>query len=172
MPTLAPPEIKALARIVDDLDYYEVLDAPRGASGASLRSAYHAAFRRFHPDAHRHLEPELRFAVERIAKRVTEAYSVLRDPRRRRLYDERVLNGALGSRRMQLVESEVEAERRSTEEREGRTPNGRRYFALARADLARGDLGSAARNLQTCLAYEPDNALFQRHLAEVKTKLR
>lgn len=170
MAALPPAEIKALARILDDLDYYEVLGAPRGAATSALRLAYHEASRRFHPDASRHLPSELRGAVERIAKRVTEAYSVLRDPGRRRLYDERLAQG--DPKRMALVEAQAEAGRRVTEERQGRTPNGRRYFTLASNDLARGDLAAAFRNLQTALTFEPDNALFKEKLAETKAKLR
>ena len=168
---LDPREVKALARVVDDLDYYEILGAPRGTASAALRDAYHAASRKFHPDAHRHLDPEMRSAVERIAKRVTEAYSVLRDPRRRKLYDERLAQGTSGAR-LQRVEGNVEAGRRAAEERGGNTPNGRRYFTLAQSDLAKGDLSAAARNLQMACTFEPQNELFKQKLAEVKTKLR
>jgi len=169
---LDPKEIKALARLVDDLNYYEILGAPLGTASGALRDAYHAASRKFHPDAHRHLDPELRSAVERIAKRITEAYSVLRDPRRRKLYDERLAQGASAGARMQLVEGTVEAGRRAAEERGGKTPNGKRYFTLAQNDLAKGDLSAAARNLQMACTFEPGNELFKQKLAEVKAKLR
>jgi DnaJ-class molecular chaperone len=170
MPTLPPAELRALARVLDELDYYEVLEVPRGATGSPLRDAYHAASRRFHPDANRHLEPELRSAIERIAKRVTEAYSVLRDPRRRQLYDETLQKGSV--LRLQLVESAAAASQRSREEREGRTPQGRRFFSQASADLARGDVASALRNLQMALTYEPGNALFRSKLDEVRARPR
>ena len=103
---------------------------------------------------------------------MTEAYSVLRDPRRRKLYDERLAQGGAAGARMQLVEGTVEAGRRAAEERGGKTPNGKRYFALAQGDLARGDLSAAARNLQMALTFEPGNDLFKQKLAEVKMKLR
>jgi DnaJ-class molecular chaperone len=167
-----PKEIKALARLMDDLNYYEILGAPRGTASAALRDAYHAASRKFHPDAHRHLDPEMRSAVEHIAKRVTEAYSVLRDPRRRKLYDERLAKGASAGARMQLVEGTVEAGRRAAEERGGKTPNGKRYFTLSQNDLAKGDLSAAARNLQMACTFEPGNELFKQKLAELKAKLR
>lgn len=169
MARLAPAELRALANVLDELDYYELLEAPRGASGPALREAYHSASRRFHPDANRQLDPELRFAVERIAKRVTEAYSVLRDPRRRRLYDE-VLTRGTGSRRLQLVESGAQVEKRSRNEREGHTPQGRRLFAQAISDLGRGDVASALRNLQMALTYEPANAVFKSKIEEVRAR--
>ena len=169
MSALAPGEIRALARIIDELDYYQLIHARRGATARELKDAYYETSRTFHPDANRHLDPDLREAVERIARRVTEAYSVLRNPRRRAAYDRRLVEG--GCPRMQLVEAEAEAQRRSQQE-QGRTPQGRQYHALARADLERGDLAAAARNLQTALAFEPDNRGFQEQLAALRARPR
>jgi DnaJ-class molecular chaperone len=167
MATLAPAELRALASILDDLDYYEMLELPRGVAGSQLRDAYHAASRRFHPDANRHLDSELRSVVERIAKRVTEAYSVLRDPGRRKLYDEALQRGE-GVRRLQLVESSAAASQRSRDERQGHTPQGRRFFAQASIDIGRGDVAAAIRNLQMAITYEPGNTLFKSKLDELR----
>jgi DnaJ-class molecular chaperone len=161
-------EIRALARIIDELDYYALLGVDRKAQSHAVRLAYHAASRRFHPDAHRHFGDDARVAAERISKRVAEAYSVLRDPRRRMLYDERLDKGGDANVRIPLVEASAEAGRRAAEERGGKTPNGRRYFALAQADLARGDVLAATRNLFTALTFEPDNGFFKERLAELK----
>lgn len=165
----AVAEIRALVGILEELDYYQVLEVPPGAPTSAIRSAYHRASRRFHPDAHRHGPAEAQEAVARIAKRVAEAYSVLRDPRRRQVYD-RQLAGDRARLRMPLTEAEAQADRQRREAHEGRTPNGRRYFALARADLARGDHTAAERNLRTALTFEPDNALFRQTLAELRGK--
>ena len=170
MADLAPTEIKALSRIVDELDYYQLLHLEAGARAPDVKRAYHATSRAFHPDANRHLDAELRGAVETIAKRVTEAYSVLRDPRRRAAYDRRLASGE--GVRMQLAEAKAEAGRRTTEERLGRTPQGRQYFSLASADLKRGDYASAVRNLQTALTFEPGNDGFKRQLEDARSKLR
>jgi len=166
---VASAEIRALAAILDELDYYGVLEIRGAAPASEVRAAYHRASRRFHPDGHRDLAPELRPLLERIAKRVTEAYSVLRDPRRRKVYDEQ-LAGDTARMRVPLVNASAAAERQSREEREGRTPNGRRYFLLAKQDLARGDRVAAERNLRTALTFESDNAAFRALLAEVRTK--
>ncbi len=165
----AAAEIRALARILDELDYYEVLEVRPEAPTSAIRAAYHKTSRRFHPDANRHLEAELRIPVERIARRVCEAYAVLRDPRRRRLYDQRLAEDE-GSARIPLVEAEAEADRKAQVERSGRTPNGRRYFALATGDLARGELTAAERNLCTALTFEPANPLFRERLDEVRRR--
>ena len=63
------------------------------------------------------------------------------------------------------------AGRRVSEERQGRTPNARRYSALATSDLARGDHEAAARNLQMALTFEPENAWFKEQLSRSISKI-
>jgi curved DNA-binding protein CbpA len=164
-------ELRALANIVEDLDYYQLLEIQPGATATEVRTAYHQVARRFHPDRVRGEGDEARAAAEQIAKRVSEAYAVLRDPRRRRLYDQQV-GGEGGVRRLQLVEGGAEADRRAQDDRQGRTPNGRRYITLAHQDLAREDWKAAQRNLQMALTYERDNTWVKEKLAEIKEKLR
>jgi curved DNA-binding protein CbpA len=165
---LAPTEILALAKILDELDYYQVLHIRPDASASDVRKAFHASSRAFHPDANRHLDALHREAIGQISKRVTEAYTVLRDAKRRRAYDESLREG---QRRMQIAEAEAKAEQQATAELEGTTPNGRRYWTLARTDLARGDLAAALRNLRTALTFEPGNPQFKAKMAELKKQL-
>jgi curved DNA-binding protein CbpA len=163
-------EIRALAGLLDELDYYQLLETKRDVSTSELKRAYYDLSRRFHPDVMRHQPAELRLSGERIAKRLTEAWSVLRDPRRRRAYDQKL--GAGDGVRIQLAEAEAVADKKSVEERLGSTPNGRRYFTLAHADIDRGDLKSAARNLQMALTFEPQNSYYKEKLEELKKQLR
>ncbi len=167
MASLAPAEIRALAKLIDELDYYQLLEIPRGASTSELKRAYYESSRRFHPDANRHLDGELRDAVECIAKRLSEAYSVVRDPRRRRAYDEH-LEGE-GGHRMQL--SEADARRKAGRDPVATTPQGRRFFQLAQQDLRGGNLVSAARNLQMARTFEPDNDRIKAELVKVQEQL-
>jgi curved DNA-binding protein len=64
-------------------DYYAVLGVPRTASQAEIKKAYRKLARQHHPDA----KPGDK-ASERRFKEVNEANEVLRDPGRRRQYDE------------------------------------------------------------------------------------
>src|SRR5215471_2439542 len=150
------------------MTYYELLHLRRDAGSVDVKRAYHATTRLFHPDVNRGLEPELQEAVRRIAMRVSEAYSVLRDPRRRRAYDLRLSED--GRIRMQLAEASNEAGRRDASERGGRTREGQRFYKMALADLKRHDYAAAARNLQTALTFEPDNALFREQLTAARSK--
>ena len=153
MSEFAPTEIIALARIVNELDYYQLMHVERGANRSELKRAYYATSRVFHPDSNRHLDEELRVAVSQISKRVSEAYTVLRNPRRREAYDRQLDEN--GEVRQPLVQTR-EKDNAQLEDA-AITPQGRQYWSLAQADLARGDQEAAARNLQTALTFEPGN---------------
>jgi DnaJ-class molecular chaperone len=167
---MAPTEIKALARIVGELDYFQLLHLDRSCSPRDIKRAYHATSRVFHPDANRHQDADLRTAVSHIAKRVTEAYQVLRDPRRRRAYEEMLTSGS--GVRIQLAEAANQGGKKASAERRGRTAQGRQYYNLAMSDAKRQDWAAAARNMQTALTFEPDNAFFKSELAEMRKKVR
>ena len=64
-------------------DYYETLSVGRKASTQELRKAYKRLARKHHPD----LNPGDKVAEERF-KRIQEAYDVLSDPKKRRMYDQ------------------------------------------------------------------------------------
>ena len=108
---------------------------------------------------------DLRVQVNRLENDVEEE----RDHRRRKVYDQQ--RGS-GDRRLQLVQGGAQADRLASDERQGKTPNGRRYITLANQDLARDDLKSARQNLQMASTFEPDNAWVKQTLAELKEKLR
>jgi DnaJ-class molecular chaperone len=162
MPAL---EIRALAKILDELDYYQLLHLEPGAPASEIKRAFHHTSRAFHPDANRGLDGELRDQVERISKRVSEAYTVLRDPRRRKAYDDK-LSGGEGVR-IQLAEAR---QKQARGEARGTTPQGQQFLKKAQQDMDRGDWTSAARNLQTALTFEPGNAYFKDLLAEARQK--
>jgi len=170
VPEMAPTEIKALARIIDELDYYQLLHLNPSASPRDIKLAFHSTSRVFHPDANRHRDADLRSAVGDIAKRVTEAYQVLRDARRRGAYDDQLESG--GSSRIRLAKALTAGSRQDTETRQGRTPQGRQYFNLATLDANRGDWAAAARQLQTALTFEPDNEFFKSELKAAREKAR
>ena len=134
-------------------------------AASAVKRAYHGVSRRLHPDANRSLPGPERASLESVARRVCEAYQVLRDGRRRKSYDTRLAAGTGG--RIQLAEAEAQAEREALDHHTGRTPNGRRFFNLARGEIDRGELSGAQRNLRMALTFEPDNAYFKKKLEEV-----
>jgi DnaJ-class molecular chaperone len=64
-------------------DYYEVLGMSKGASAEEIKKAHRKLARQYHPDMNKN-NPS---ATERF-KEVQEAYDVLSDPEKRKLYDQ------------------------------------------------------------------------------------
>jgi DnaJ-class molecular chaperone len=161
-------EIGALTKIMDELDYYQLLGVEPSATPAEIRKAFHASSRNFHPDANRRLDLELRNQCAQISKRVTEAYCVLRDPRRRRSYDARSDGGK--NLRIQLAEARNAHSEQVKAERRGRTPQGRQFHAKAEADMKKGNLAGAIQNIQMALTFEGKNPGLESLLEELRAR--
>lgn len=149
-------DVVALARQLDSLDYYRLLRVERGARAPEIRSAYHRMRRIFHPDAHVNAAREIREAVDLVARRVTEAYVILRDPARRRTYDRDLEGGAL-----RLSNEQEKAARKESETQHGATPQVRRFYLQAREAEQRGDLKTAISQLKLASGFEPSNEHFK-----------
>lgn len=80
------------------VDYYKVLDVPRGASNVDIKKAYRKLALKWHPDKNPN---NLEDATKKF-KEISEAYEVLSDDKKRRVYDqygkEGLINGGTRAR--------------------------------------------------------------------------
>ncbi len=73
-------------------DYYKILGVDRNASKEEIKRAYRRLAKKYHPD----LNPENRKEAEKKFKEISEAYEVLMDDEKRRLYDQYGEDGLKG----------------------------------------------------------------------------
>jgi curved DNA-binding protein len=69
------------------VDYYSVMGVDKNASDKDIKLAYRRLARKYHPDLNKEPEAEAKF------KELGEAYEVLKDPEKRKMYDEHGMNG-------------------------------------------------------------------------------
>lgn len=71
---------------MDFQDYYKTLGVKRNATEVELKTAYRKLARKYHPDVSKEKDAEAKF------KQTKEAYEVLKDPEKRKLYDQYGVN--------------------------------------------------------------------------------
>ncbi len=159
--------------------YYQLLGVPLDVDSGGLAAAYHGLTRRFHPDLFGLAPSPVARDAGRLFRRVNEAYAVLKDQRRRRLYD-RGLSGPAHTWTLRLTEEAEQQAQRQRRVRRGDTPLGQTYWKLAREVLERAReteanirpaLRESARLLRSALAFEPDNDHFRHALDHVTYRL-
>ena len=168
-------ELETLAGVLDQLDYYGVLKIPQGAGAAEVKAGYYRESRSYHPDRFAAVESaEVKELVGRIYRRINEAYTVLRDDRKRERYLADV-TGPDRARKLRFTEVEESAvqveQKKKLEEQFGQTPNGRKFYASAVVEMNAGRWEAAERALKTALMYESANPRFKEALAAVQAEL-
>jgi DnaJ-class molecular chaperone len=159
-------EAQALAQVLDELDYFQILKIGQGATPAEIKAAYYRESRAYHPDRFFRTESaELGEAVGRIYKRINEAYVCLRDDARRSKYLADV-SGPERQKRLRFVEQSEQELKKDKEQEVGTTPQGRKFFMAGLADMAAQRFAAAERNFKMALTYEPANANYKAKAAE------
>jgi len=156
--------LREWADILDDSNYYEILDLLELADEGAIRSSFKTFSLAFHPDLHLDSPEEHRALARRIFQRGAEAYRVLSDPTLRTAYDL-----ALAQGHVRLVEGSASvapatrassrapspsSKRVRTLEEIARTPAAKLSAMKAEHEITLGNFQSARRLLKEALAQD------------------
>jgi tetratricopeptide (TPR) repeat protein len=182
LPAERKKEILDLERGLDRLNHFEVLGLMAGASAEEVKQAYYAASRRYHPD--RYFGKNIgsfRGRVDRIFKRVSDAYHTLSDDQKRAAYLKQ--HPELGGTATpapappgsvpQALDPERAAERRIRMARHpylARTTRLSELIHRSKEQIAKGQPGIALTDLHLAAQLEPQNKEVQFLQAEARRK--
>ncbi len=165
-------ECQILAQSIDSMDYFQILKIEQTATVGEIRQAYYMVSRGFHPDKFYQLDnTELKDNVHKIYKRVTEAYTVLKDDEARAKYTADITSSERETKLRYTEASEAE-QKKAKEEEIGKTPQVRQCYREAMMAMKQKRWEAAERQLNTALMYEPDNEIFKAKMDEVRKNLK
>ena len=156
---------------LEQLDYYTLLQIPEEATADEIRQALHRFAAKYHPDKFAGAGAEAA-KVERanqIYRRGAEAYKVLTDPKRRKLYD-----GGLSQGRLRFDPAAAPPPEPTQIHQwpiKVRTPLARPFAVKAEQLYKAGDWGNAKTNLKLALQKDKGNPQLEALLADVDQKL-
>ncbi|MFN7133142.1 MAG: DnaJ domain-containing protein, partial [Myxococcales bacterium] len=167
-------EVETICSLIEGFDYFQVLKLDKSASPRAIKEAYYRESRDHHPDRFAQLpDAELKEKINKIFKRVTEAYVVLRDDAKRAKYVADI-SGPEREKKLRFTEAseaEQKAEaKRQIEEQIGTTPKGRDAYRSAVKEMEARRYDGAIRHLKMALMYEPQNQKYKDKLAEAQAE--
>jgi hypothetical protein len=171
--------VRTMFRLLDEVDYYQMLSVDPQAPEMVLKRAYFDLSLEFHPDRFFLLRSgDLKEKIYAIYRRITEAYTVLSDERRRRAYEEArlqrhqkraspELRNERDSKPPAVARANGEESKAPTISVETYNPKAKRFVDLARAAMVDGDLNGARLHLNLALSYEANNDELIKVIGEV-----
>ena len=150
-------------------DYYKLLGIIRTANADQIRSAFHRFARVHHPDNFVGSPEETEQHTE-LYQHGSEAYRVLSDPMKRKIYDEGLDKGVA-----RYSEDRAQEMRRSMRPPGGvvlRSNKARVFFSRAHRAIQSQDWAQAKLNLKMAIQNEPDNDELKAKLEEVLQQMK
>jgi len=161
-------EAVAVAGLIEELDYFQILKIESNAAPSAIKAAYYRESRIYHPDQFFSVpDGDAKRAIEKIYRRINEAYVCLRDDAKRTKYVADI-GGPERAKKLRFTEQSEQEQKQAREEELGKTPQGKKMFAAAMLDLDGGRVPQALQSLKMAVMYEPANAYFKQKLEEVQ----
>lgn len=169
--------VRKIYGVLDELDYYQLLGVELTADAKALRDSYFELSLEFHPDRFFLLRSgDLKEKIYAVYRRISEAYAVLGDPRRRATYDD-----ARQTQDVKRAPAELRELKRSdaipievssapaTHTFDVQLQSEAAQLLVARAHnlFEQEDFNGARLFLTFALAYEPESARLRQAITEV-----
>ena len=163
--------------LLDQLDYYELLQIDRASSADDVRHAFYSFAESFHPDGHPGRPPVEQAALDTIFKRGTEAYAVLADPVVRARYDQQLVGVKDATPpRIQSVAppamGRASAQSPPKLEDSVRAPSARPFARRGQELVEKGDLKQAKLQLVMANHMDPGNDVLAQYLRHIEDELK
>jgi curved DNA-binding protein CbpA len=156
---------------LEQLDYYTLLCVEPDASPDAMRRAFHQFAAKYHPDKFlaQGADPRKVERAAQIYRRGAEAYKVLTDLRRRKLYDLQLAQGHM--RFDALAEAPPEPAVLNRWPIKVKNPMARPFATKAEQAYKASEWGAAKVNLRMALSKDAGNAQIALLLSEVEQRL-
>lgn len=121
-------------------DYYDILGVKKDAKEQEIKSAYRKLAKKYHPDSNQGDK-----AAEQLFKEITEAYNVLSDKEKKRLYDKfghAAFDGSMGDDPEAFAKAREQYERQGFGGRRAWQGNAKGGFSEKWSDGSRGGFAS------------------------------
>lgn len=155
-------EIETLHELLDELDYYKILQVEQAAPQADVDPAFRAVTRKLHPDRlARMQDDELKQKANDIFRLANEAYRNLKDPDARARYDLGLAEGNLRMDADGRSKAAKEAKSKEDPTQAAKTEQGEKYIKMAMKCWNDGNFAGALLQINFALQFESDNEVFQ-----------
>jgi len=157
--------LETLHEIVDELDYYRLLQLNQNCEQQEISVAFRQMSVQFHPDKSPHMD--LTDKSTYIFTSINEAFRVLKSPESRMSYDHQLAQGQIRIDDTVLQSDGVKS-RSNDPSQAATTDNSKKYWTLGLQDYETGNFDSAILNIRFALQFEPKNEVFQEWLEKAQ----
>jgi hypothetical protein len=161
--------VNTLHEILDELDYYRLLQIDPDCVQGEIEPASRVAAREHHPDRISAMgDSALSAMATEIFQRVKEATEHLSDPDKRTQYDEIMKTGILRMTEEALAIAEKERLKADNPEHAASDPKAEKYWHMGLKDWEDKNYKGCVMNIQFALSFEPDNEIMKGWLDKAK----